>query len=263
VGQVAVATRPPAPPGSCPQICVPRALIHLGRSSLGQLVAFLGRPPDTVAPPRASEEDQLTVTAPARNEARSDAAHTPMPKGSPSNPRTVRLSLVAAALFVGAVAGCNDSPRTNASPIVNSGTTARPTPSTTGEQAAILSQYRLFWSSLTPVSRMPAAARRGELAKFTVDPELKSLLAGMLRTDQKGEAFYGAHIPRATSASPSADGLTAVVNDCQDSTKTGLARRSDLAPLTKGVLRNHVLVTMKKSAGIWKVAFVSYSQTPC
>jgi hypothetical protein len=176
----------------------------------------------------------------------------------------VSLSLVAAALVLGAAAACNDdSTKTNASPIANSGTTATATPSPSVEQAAILSQYRLFWSSLTPVSRMPAVARRGELAKFTVDPELKSLLAGMLSTDKKGDVFYGAHRPRAASASLSADGFTAVVNDCQDSTQTGLARRSDLAPLTKGVLRNHVLVTMKKSAGTWKVAFVSYSKTPC
>jgi hypothetical protein len=149
------------------------------------------------------------------------------------------------------------------SPLSSTLPNASSSPSTTGEQAAVLSQYRTFWSSLTAVSRMPAQAREGALARYTVDPELRSLLAGMLATDRRGDVFYGAHMPRATSASISRDNLTAVVNDCQDSTKTGLARRSDLAPLTRGVPRNHVIVTMKMAGGAWKVSFVSYSSTPC
>jgi hypothetical protein len=206
----------------------------------------------------------LTVTASARNEARNQAVHDRAPERAPVNPHRVRLSLVAAALALGAAAGCNDdSPKTNASPIINSATTVSPTPSTTGEQAAILSQYRLFWSSLTRVSRMPAEARRGALEKFTIDPELKSLLTGMLRTDTKGQVFYGADVPRASQASVSPDGMTAVVNDCQDSTRSGVANRTTGQHLTVGVARNHVVVTMKKSAGVWKVAFVSHTKTPC
>jgi hypothetical protein len=131
------------------------------------------------------------------------------------------------------------------------------------EQELILGQYRKFWASLTAVSRMPAADRRAALTPYTVDPQLKSLLAGMAATDKKGQVFYGANVPRATAASVSADGQKAVVDDCQDSTGAGVARRSDQAPLTKGTARNHVVVTMKKSEGAWKVYFVSYTKTPC
>jgi hypothetical protein len=206
----------------------------------------------------------LTVTAAARNEARIETVRDRAPEHTPVSPHKVRLSLVAAALTLGAAAGCNDdSPKTNASPIVNSATTVSPTPSATGEQGAILSQYRLFWSSLTPVSRMAPAARRAELAKFTVDPELKSLVAGMSATDRKGQVYYGADRLRATQASISPDGTTAVVNDCQDSTHSGLASRASGERLTVGVARNHVVVTMKKSSGVWKVAFVAYTKTPC
>jgi hypothetical protein len=182
--------------------------------------------------------------------------------GDAARPRP-RTLLVGSLLFA-ALAGCNGSGRVQVEPIATGSS-----PSATGsatpvsEQQAILSQYRTFWSSLTSVSRMPAAQRRTALAAYAVDPELKSLLAGMARIDAKGQTFYGAHIPRATSASISPDGLTAVVNDCQDSTRTGLARRSDLAPLTKGVARNHVVVTVKRSAGAWKIYFVSYTKTPC
>ena len=110
---------------------------------------------------------------------------------------------------------------------------------------------------------MPAAARRAQLAKFTLDPELKSLVAGMSATDRKGQVYYGADRPRATQASISPDGTTAVVNDCQDSTHSGLASRASGEHLTVGVARNHVVVTMKKSSGVWKVAFVAYTKTPC
>jgi hypothetical protein len=142
--------------------------------------------------------------------------------------------------------------------------TASPTPTGMSEQEVILGQYRKFWSSLTPTSRMPAAQRRAALTPFTMDPELKSLLAGMVATDRKGQVFYGAHMPRAERASISPDGSRAVIDDCQDSSRTGLARRSDLAPLTKGMVRNHVLVTMRLGdGGVWKVYFVSYTKTPC
>ena len=131
------------------------------------------------------------------------------------------------------------------------------------EQQTILGQYRKFWASLTAVSRMPATRRRAALAPFTTDPELKSLLAGMLATDAKGQVFYGADKPRASQASVAPDGHKAVVDDCQDSSAAGVARRSDFAPLTKGRSRNHVVVTMKKPGDTWKVYFVAYTKTPC
>jgi hypothetical protein len=178
--------------------------------------------------------------------------------------RPLSRTLLIGALLSAALAGCNGNGRVQVEPIATgSSPSATAGASPVSEQQAILSHYRTFWSSLTSVSRMPAAQRRTALMAYAVDPELKSLLAGMARIDAKGQVFYGAHIPRATSASISPDGLTAVVNDCQDSTRTGLARRSDLAPLTKGVARNHVVVTMKTSAGGWKIFFVSYTKTPC
>lgn len=167
------------------------------------------------------------------------------------------------ALLLG-LAGCNDANGIAVHAPATSSPTASPTPSSASEQQAILGQYRKFWSSLTSVSRMPASQRRAALTPFTMDPELKSLLAGMVATDRKDEVFYGAHMPRAEKASLSPDGSRAVIDDCQDSSRTGLARRSDLAPLTKGMIRNHVVVTMRRADNaVWKVYFVSYTKTPC
>jgi hypothetical protein len=193
--------------------------------------------------------------------------------GAATRPRTKMLLVrfrrslgLAAAIPLGLslAAGCNggDGGITVQSPPSTS-TSPTPTLTATSEQAAILGQYRSFWASLTAVSRMPAAQRRAALEKYTVDPELKSLLAGMLKSDGKGQVLYGANLPRASLATIGPDGLKAVVNDCQNSTKAGIARKADLAPLTRGVARNHVVVTMQKSADVWKVYFVSYTKTPC
>lgn len=178
----------------------------------------------------------------------------------PAPRRSARV--LAGSLLLAALAGCNHGSGVQLSPLSSTLPNASSSPSPT-EEAAVLGQYRTFWSSLTAVSRMPAGAREAALARYTVDPELRSLLAGMLATDRRGEVYYGADVPRASQASIAADGLTAVVNDCQDSTHSGVATRAGGQPLTAGVARNHVVVTMKKAAGLWKVAFVAYTKTPC
>lgn len=142
-------------------------------------------------------------------------------------------------------------------------TTPSPSPAAVDEQQAILGQYRKFWASLTAVSRMAPAQRREALTPFTTDPELKSLLAGMVATDARGQDFYGADVPRARAASLSPDGTRAVVNDCQDSSHSGNADSHTGQKLTVGVARNHVVVTLIQKAGIWKVYFVSHTKTPC
>jgi hypothetical protein len=176
-----------------------------------------------------------------------------------------KVALVAAfPVALALLAGCNDGeggvtvespPSTSASP--------SPMATASSEQAAILGQYRTFWASLTAVSRMPATHRRAALENYTVDPELKSLLAGMLKTDRAGQVFYGADVPRATAASVAPDGLRAVVNDCQNSTHSGNADKRTGQALTVGVARNHVVVTMAKVSDVWKVYFVSHPTTPC
>jgi hypothetical protein len=174
-----------------------------------------------------------------------------------------RKGLLAGALLVAALAGCNEDGRVQVQPIAGTSPSATAGPTPVSEQQAALVQYRRFWSSLTAVSRMPAAQRRAALEPYTVDPELKSLVAGMAKIDAKRQVFYGADLPRATAASISPDGLTAVIDDCQNSSTSGLAARSTGQRLTVGVARNHVVATLKKSAGVWKVYFVSHPKTSC
>jgi hypothetical protein len=168
-----------------------------------------------------------------------------------------------AALALGAgLNGCNAE--ADGEPQAAPSTASAPTPSPTqDEQALLLDQYRKFWTLLTPVSRMPAGERQAQLLQVATDPALKSLLDGMRKADAKRQVFYGAGVPRPT-ARISPDGGTALVDDCQDGSKAGIADRDSGKRLTVGVARNHVMVTMKRQQGaIWKVAFIAYTKTPC
>lgn len=193
----------------------------------------------------------------------------PAPRRSAA-PRGRHSGLVVGAVIACLLSGCsagstptavNAPPTAVGSPTASrSSTPARAVPD---RQALLLAQYRAFWSSLAAVSRMPATKRRKVLSAVVIDPALRSALANMAELEARGQVLYGRNQPRPT-AKISPDGITAVVNDCQDSTHAGVATQRTLAPVTVGVARNHVVVTMKKVDGsAWKIAFISYTKTPC
>ena len=156
------------------------------------------------------------------------------------------------------------SARSSATSSATSLATSLATPSATSEQQRVLAQYQRFWKSLTPISKIPAAQRRFKLAEVAVNPELKSLVEGMSKNDRERQVFYGVQSLHPKPIRVTQDGTTAVVDDCQDSRHTGLADRATMATVTVGVAHNHVVLTMKRTAGdLWKVAFVSYTATRC
>lgn len=131
-------------------------------------------------------------------------------------------------------------------------------------RAQVLGQYEAFWAHLPEAAAAPASQRRQILLPFAADPELTSLLRGMATQDQRDEVIYGRNQPRAKIQTLSeAQGL-AVISDCQDSSHSGVERRSDHEKLTVGVARNPVVTTMKLSSdGQWRISFVSYPKTSC
>jgi hypothetical protein len=131
------------------------------------------------------------------------------------------------------LAGCASDADGVAAPSPSFSAPSTPPASPVDEQAALLDQYREFWASLTPISLLPEHEREPALAELAVDPALKSLLAGMRANDDAGEVFYGAHVPNPEPVPISPDGRTALVDDCQDSTGTGLASRSTGKPKTR------------------------------
>jgi hypothetical protein len=184
-----------------------------------------------------------------------------------SAPRGARWRPVLVCALIGVLgsglAGCGSDADGAAAPSPSLSAPSTPPPSPVDEQAALLTQYREFWESLTPISRLPEAERQPALAELAVDPALKSLLEGMRQADTKGQVFYGADVPR-PEVRINPDATTALVDDCQDSSNAGIAVKDTEERVTVGVARNHVSVTMKKQpGGPWKVAFIDYTKSPC
>lgn len=141
---------------------------------------------------------------------------------------------------------------------------ASPTPSSASDRAALLQQYRAFWMALAPASTSPAADRKRLLSRVAVDPELQSLLSGIARERARGRAFYGVDVPRPKIEQLSTEQSLAVIDDCQDSSGSGVIELSSHRKLTKGTAHNHVVVTLHRGADdVWRVAFVSYPKTSC
>jgi hypothetical protein len=141
---------------------------------------------------------------------------------------------------------------------------ASPSASKADARTQILAQYRGLWQTLTPASRAEASARRALLARYATDPALKSLLAGIATQRSKGHVYYGVDGLRPSVEAVSESQGTAVVNDCQDSTRAGLEDQATGRHLTIGKPRNLVVSTMHRSgSGEWLVAFITYPKTPC
>jgi hypothetical protein len=196
-----------------------------------------------------------SLTPPARRH------QAPAPCGPPSRSRATSV-LVGSALVL-LLSGCAGEATSAPTPSSAGSPSATAAPTPVDETAELLAQYRKFWASLTPVSRLPAAERRSVMAELAVDPALKSILFGMTQADSKGQVFYGADVPRPT-VRINPDATTALVDDCQDSSRAGILDKRTGDRVTVGVARNHVSVTMKKQpGGLWKVFFVDYAKSSC
>lgn len=196
------------------------------------------------------------------------------PKAKRSAPRQLltAVAFVASALIVAGCSSSGSSPQlgdpvpstpaatsTGPSPTVSSSS-----PATGSVRSQILAQYQAFWRALPGASRAAASHRRALLSKYTASPELGSLLAGMARQDREGKVIYGFDKPHAVVSTLALSQGVAVVTDCQDSSQSGVARRTSGRRLTVGVKRNHVVSTMHRGAdGAWRVSFVAYPKTPC
>ncbi|MBW3647684.1 MAG: hypothetical protein KY440_07910 [Actinobacteria bacterium] len=133
-----------------------------------------------------------------------------------------------------------------------------PSPPTLSEEEQILAQYRRFFASSTTLSTLPAAERPALLREIATDPQYTRTLDGLAAADAAGEINYGGQggvSPRVANI-----GLaTAVVQDCQDGSQTGRARKSDGTKLTVGLPAELAVTQMRRGPdGIWRVAEVIY-----
>ena len=177
------------------------------------------------------------------------------------------LGTLSAAVVVAVLSGCSSNRVATERPTgATDSAPQSPAASTSPEpaRATVLTQYTAFWRSLTPASKAEPGARRAILSKVAADPELSSLLSGIARERSRGRAFYGVDVPRArVTQLLSAQGI-AVIDDCQDSSGSGVMELDSGRRLTKGVAHNHVVSTMHRGGdGIWRVASVEYPKSSC
>jgi len=188
---------------------------------------------------------------------------------TPATRGAAAAAVLAAAL---AVAGCSSASGVNAQDPVTPAPTATPTSTTntsdsapssspsaktavTPQSAYILSQYRAFFASLTPLSKASYSARFGAMQKLAVDPELTRVMGGMAASTQAGEVFYGEDIVRPMIASVVGD--VATIADCQDTSGHGREKLATGEKVTVGVNNTLANVTMKRGAdGVWRVATI-------
>lgn len=187
--------------------------------------------------------------------------------GSARRTRRVVQALASVASASLLLAGCSSS-SPNSINVTPPGASLSPSPSvaptSSSDESTILAQYRSFWRELSSASTAAASARPTMLASYATDPALKSLIDGMRTADTRGEIFYGTNQPRPRIAQISIARGVALVDDCQDSSHAGIARKSTGKRITVGVARNHVVVTMHRAADTkWRVAFITYPKTSC
>jgi len=177
--------------------------------------------------------------------------------------------LVGAATLAGVVvvSGCARSSQVDTSggspaPVATATptTTATATPSARAfpEQAAIVSQYRAFFASLTPLSKVTYAVRYPGMRKLAVDPELTRVMGGIAAAQAAGEVAYGDLVVRPAISSITRD--TAALTDCQDNSHHGRMKVATGKVVTVGRSNQLAKVTMRRGRdGVWRIATVEYA----
>jgi hypothetical protein len=185
----------------------------------------------------------------------------------------VRLFAVpAAGLLILSAAGCGssdtiDAQHPNPPGHTSSNAPSDPAPSSSSTPSAreqVLRQYRAFWRALPNASAAKPNRRRAILSRYAANGELKTLLKGMAKQERKGQSIYGKNIPHPTIQTLSVKREIAVINDCQDSSHSGIRDDNGGHHVTVGVSNNPVVTTMQLGTdGVWRVTFVRYPENSC
>lgn len=126
------------------------------------------------------------------------------------------------------------------------------------QEAAILSQYRAFFASITRLSKEKYEVRYPAMQKLAVDPELTQVMGGIAASQRAGEVLYGDVVLRPTILT--VDGGTALLKDCQDTSQHGRMKVSTGKKVTVGRVNDLAKVTMKRGTdGVWRMATIAYA----
>ena len=191
------------------------------------------------------------------------------------NPRRTTLNAAlctAAAVSVcAALAGCSThadaNPITSVNPTgtaTNGGTSATPSSSTSTSLDAAAQEtrdrqdaevvWRKFDTLLTTVQSLPADQVTSALTAVAIDPALSRIQAQNAQFRAEGKVGYGTDIIYVSWPKSINGGDTAVLDDCQDGSQSGVKDAKTGNKLTVGTPNTPIEVTLKRTEQGWKVS---------
>jgi len=158
-----------------------------------------------------------------------------------------------------ASSGDGPSPSTGATSQTGTAGTVDPAAREIADRAAVEKTWDDFWTVALGVVRMPDDERKAALAAVAVDPLRTQILNEARDASAKGLDRYGAMTAHPYWQQRVDGQSTAVMGDCQDSSKSGTVETASGQNKTVGVADNNIRATfVRTDDGQWKVQDVYY-----
>ena len=157
---------------------------------------------------------------------------------------------------------------TSRATVGSSGAGASPTAAASTEgtdRAAVQAQWIKSWDVYLEIARTPAAERKALVKTVAVDPARANMLKDAGKFDAQGLETYGELGHRISWPQPIAGRDYAVIDDCQDASRSGSVMTATGDKVTVGVARDHYQGRLVKGEdGVWRVEQVFYlKDEPC
>ncbi|MUN35371.1 hypothetical protein [Actinomadura litoris] len=128
------------------------------------------------------------------------------------------------------------------------------TPSAHDEEE-VKKAYTATISLLDHVDSLPIAVRKQQLSQFMGEPQLSRVLGGIQKNQSENHASYGKIVTHIRSLEIT--GNSAILHDCQDSSRTGLLDVTSGKKINRGVKEERVKAHLSRDSGRWIVTDIA------
>ena len=138
-------------------------------------------------------------------------------------------------------------------------------PQEAADRAAIEAQWAKFWRTYVDIVRTPSELRAAALDSVSVDPTKSRVLKDAVDLESAGLDNYGDVLLNVYQIDFLDDGVSAVIQDCQDQSGFGSVFVESGKKRTVGIDHNHMQAGLiRGSDGIWRVQTLQYVENlPC
>jgi len=133
------------------------------------------------------------------------------------------------------------------------------------DRAAVENAWNNFWITVLGIIRVSDEQRSAALSGVAIDPLRTQILTEARESSAKGLDRYGVMTAHPYWEQPIGGKSTAVMGDCQDSSKSGTVETGTGEHKTVGVADNNIRATFVRTEdGLWKVEDIYYLvDVPC